>query len=200
MQGVVVDNIDPKAIHRVKVNVPALNITAWAPVATFFASHKAGASFIPAIDDHVLVGFIGGDTNSPVVIGSLYSTRRPPAPMFNENPSVSGIRTAGGSEIVFNDDDSSVKVRTGAGATITLAHTEIVIEDAFGNAVKLLKSGIRIESTGTVTVQSDRAIEIESGQNVDIKAAASVKAEGSAGAELSSGGTTEVKGAMVMIN
>ena len=38
------------------------------------------------------------------------------------------------------------------------------------------------------------------GTNVNLTASAQLKAEGSAGAEVSSGGTTDVKGSLVQIN
>jgi len=48
-----------------------------------------------------------------------------------------------------------------------------------------------IKATGDVDIE---------GTNVNIKANAQMKAEGSAGAEVSSGGMTEVKGSLVKIN
>jgi len=68
----------------VKLSFPWLmdetnNESNWARVAVPFAGHNRGAWFIPQVDDEVLVAFLHGDINKPVVIGCLWNGKdRPP--------------------------------------------------------------------------------------------------------------------------
>jgi hypothetical protein len=61
------------------------------------------------------------------------------------------------------------------------------------------KDGIKLESSKDIVLKATGDFKLE-GVNAEMKASASFKAEGSAKAELSSGGSTTVKGSMVQIN
>lgn len=75
-----------------------------------------GTQFIPRIGMEVLVGFVGGDTDRPVVLGSLYNGAN--APPFNlpEEKTTSGLRTRstpggeGHNELVFEDAKGAERV------------------------------------------------------------------------------------------
>jgi hypothetical protein len=72
-------------------------------------------------------------------------------------------------------------------------------EDENQNKVTLSRDGISMESAKDIILKASGDIKIE-GTNVEIKASAQLKSEGSAGAELSSSGSTVVKGSIVQIN
>ena len=61
------------------------------------------------------------------------------------------------------------------------------------------EDGIKIESIKDIILKAANDLKAE-GVNVNIKASAQAKVEGSSGAELSSGGSTTVKGSVVQIN
>jgi len=75
VHAIVTDNRDPDELGRVKVkfvgDIPEITISGWARIA--HPSHQGKRRAIPAIDDEVLVDFIRGDPNAPVVIGSLFN-------------------------------------------------------------------------------------------------------------------------------
>ena len=73
------------------------------------------------------------------------------------------------------------------------------LEDENGNKIQMNSDGIEIESIGDINISAQGDVNIE-GINVNAKANAQFTAEGSAGAELSAGGQTVVKGAIVQIN
>jgi type VI secretion system secreted protein VgrG len=50
----------------------------WVRVAQPFAGKWGGTFFLPRIGDEVLVGFVDGDPDKPVIVGSLYSDDAPP--------------------------------------------------------------------------------------------------------------------------
>src|SRR5690606_9542725 len=70
-------------------NAPASDAAGtWLRVAESVAGANWGSHFVPRLGQEVLVGFVEGDIDRPVVIGSLYDGRG--------QPDAQGNRTAGG--------------------------------------------------------------------------------------------------------
>jgi type VI secretion system secreted protein VgrG len=69
----------------VRVMLPvfsAAHQTAWLHIAQPFAGNDHGIQFLPHVDDQVLVAFVNGDPDHPVVVGSMYNgVDKPPATM-----------------------------------------------------------------------------------------------------------------------
>ena len=62
--------------YRVKVKLPHLPVddsTHWARITTFMGGKERGAFFLPEVGDEVLISFLHGDVNQPVVIGNLWN-------------------------------------------------------------------------------------------------------------------------------
>jgi type VI secretion system secreted protein VgrG len=53
--------------------------SAWVRVASFWAGDRCGGIHLPRVGDEVLVGFLGGDPDKPVVVGNVYGRPLPPA-------------------------------------------------------------------------------------------------------------------------
>jgi type VI secretion system secreted protein VgrG len=68
--------------------------SAWVRVASHWASDQWGSISLPRVGDEVLVDFIGGDPDKPVVVGRVYGTARPPA--FNQSGALPGNRFLAG--------------------------------------------------------------------------------------------------------
>lgn len=52
--------------------------SAWVRVASFWAGDKFGGIHLPRVGDEVLVDFLGGDPDKPVVVGNVYGKPLPP--------------------------------------------------------------------------------------------------------------------------
>lgn len=84
-------------------------ISCWIPVTQPWAGGGWGTQFIPRVGMEVLVTFLGGDPDRPVVLGCLPSSSAPPPFPLPEQRTRSGIRThgtpdgGGGHELVFED-------------------------------------------------------------------------------------------------
>ena len=104
-------------------------------------------------------------------------------------------------KVIFNDDQKSLTIETPAGYKVVLDEDaqSILMEDQHGNKIELNSDGILIESPSKIEIKASQDLNLE-GLNVNAKANAQYKAEGSAGAELSSSGSTTVKGSIVQIN
>lgn len=210
---------------HVKVKFPALgdNIeSAWARVVGVGAGSSRGMTFLPEVNDEVIVGFEGGDISRPLVLGGLYSTKNTAhdygvaTGKIEKRQIVSRLghvielgdgqgdadqhiwlTLAGGKHLIkLGKDGLTATVPSGQPVSISAGDTKIELD----------KQGNITMSGQKVTIKATQDVEI-SGLNVKVKASAAVEASGtqakvsgSAQAELSAGGQTTVKGGMVMIN
>lgn len=69
------------------------NSSCWVRVASPWASKQFGVISIPRVGDEVLVNFIDGDPDKPLVIGSLYNATNMPAWALPDNKTMSGIKS-----------------------------------------------------------------------------------------------------------
>jgi uncharacterized protein involved in type VI secretion and phage assembly len=178
----VTNNSDPSGLGKVKLKYEWLsgtNETDWVRVAPLMAGDKAGTFCIPEVGTHVVVIFLFGDINQPIVIGSLWTDKNK-APYVNENGknNIKMIRTRTGHEIVFDDTSQKeqIRIHTHAGQEIvmddTSGATKIIIKDANNkNSIEIdSKSGsILLSSVSNITLKSAN-INIEGSVGVNIKA------------------------------
>ena len=190
--GLVTNVRDPDALGRVRVKFPTLgdNIEGgWARIALPGAGPDAGMSFMPQIDDEVVVGFEHGDTRRPVVLGFLHNAVDKP------HKKMRGADD-GGSLVVYGRKDAELNLSKQLVITAK-EHAVIKVErgDDGPGDVKLepadkleIKAGttIKIESTGEMTLKSSAGITLEAtgplklkGATVDIEASATVNVKGS---------------------
>lgn len=192
--GKVINNVgDPLGLGRVQLTFPHLsdiNISPWARIATLMAGGTPvdswGAYFLPDIGDEVLVTFLQGDVNTPIVIGALWNGLAPPPEMNDGINAKKVIKTRGGLQITFDDTpglenlmiedkagntillDSlvgfeSLSITDKAGASITLsAQTgaeSVTIQDKIGSRIKMdsLTGDVTIEAKGNLVLKSGPA-------------------------------------------
>ncbi len=195
---------DPAGEHRVRVKVPAAGIGeqgVWARVATLDAGAGRGTFFRPEVDDEVVLGFFDDDPAQPVVLGMLHSSAKaPPLEAADDNPQKTYVSRSGIS-LLFDDDQEAVTLATPGGNTLALSDADggITLEDQNGNKLVMSADGIALESAKELALKAATDLKAE-GVNAELAASAAFKAEGSASAEVSSGGTMTVKGALVQIN
>lgn len=69
--------------------------SSWVRVATQWASDRWGSISLPRVGDEVLVDFLGGDPDKPIVVGRVYGGTAPP-PMFSHTGELPGNRFLAG--------------------------------------------------------------------------------------------------------
>jgi phage baseplate assembly protein gpV len=140
------------------------------------ATARIGTVAIPAVGDLVLVQFIGGDLNAPVIIGRLYNDEdRPPVnedgqailhvPLGADDAEAvhfelrSGdareliLKLGTGLVVNLRDDDPVVEVDVGEGkAKLSIAQDGAVTLESSGN-VSLKGTEIAIEASGQLTLK-----------------------------------------------
>lgn len=195
---------DPDGEFRVMVRLPVISndeIGVWARVATPDAGENRGMFFRPEIDDEVIVGFLNGNPNDPIILGMLNSSAKPAPIEPTEDNHEKGFVTRSEMKFIFDDDKKSLVIETPAGKKISVDEDAgiIQLEDENSNIVTLNADGINIESGADLTIKATGDIKIE-GTNVEIAANAEFKAEGSAGTKISSSAITTIEGSLVKIN
>jgi type VI secretion system secreted protein VgrG len=69
------------------------NIGCWVRVAQSWAGKNWGAQYIPRVGQEVVVSFLDGDPDRPIVIGSVYSPMNMPPYALPDNAMQSGVKT-----------------------------------------------------------------------------------------------------------
>lgn len=211
---------DPAGERKVQVSIPLLGAEAdgvWARLSNFYASNGFGDFFIPEIGDEVVLAYLNGDPSYPVILGSVYSSSRPPPYDLTAENNTKAIVTRSKLRLIFDDDKKSVTIITPAENKVVISDDSksILLQDQNGNKAQLDPSGILLDSPKDITINASGKITMTAVGDISATAQADVKvaglnvsntanvgftAKGNATAELSASGTTTVKGAMVMIN
>ncbi|WP_457333526.1 type VI secretion system tip protein VgrG [Rhizobacter sp. P5_C2] len=211
---------DPANEHRIQVSVPVLQAEkagVWARLMQFHGSKGIGSFFVPEIGDEVVLGYFGNDPSHPVVLGSLYSSTRPPPYELAATNDTKAIVTRCKSKIEFDEANKVITVTTPGANKIVISDTDksILLQDQNDNKLTLGPAGITLDSpkdiqltakgrivldaTGAASIASKADVKLEAAINLACEAKCAFSAKGLT-AELAASANAVVKGAMVLIN
>jgi len=220
---------DPQNQYRVKVIIPQLSEIGnsiwegisdqgiWAKLSHSYTSEDSGFYFIPDIGTQVIVSFLANDPKQPVVLGCLNTIDNIPYKTMEDGNDYKAIVTKNKMMLEFDELKNIMTLSTEKGNKIILNEEdqEITISDENSNYIKTSNSGIEINSQSDISIQAKGSVNIVSQQTTSIDASgdailkganikneAQVKfsANGSTGSEITSSGSTSIKGSMVQIN
>ena len=114
VEAIVVDNVDPDQLGRVKLKFPLLPDmpeSFWARLSMPMAGRERGWMTIPEINDEVLVSFVRGDINNAIVVGSLYNGVDTP-PYANEDMenNLRVFQSRSGHRLTFDDTAGAERI------------------------------------------------------------------------------------------
>lgn len=114
VEGLVVDNVDPEGMGRVKVKFPSLPESTesyWCRLSMPMAGGKRGWMTIPEKDDEVLVSFVHGDVQHAIVVGSLYNgVDKPPYANEDKENNLRVFQSRSGHRVTFDDTKGSERI------------------------------------------------------------------------------------------
>jgi uncharacterized protein involved in type VI secretion and phage assembly len=126
------------------------------------ATSRIGAVAIPAVGELVLVQFVGGDINAPIIVGRLYNDEdRPPE---NEDGRAVLHLPLGAAEDeavhveLKSGDARELTLKLGGGLTLALRDDDPVVEIDAGQAK------VTIERDGKVGVESKGKLELKAAE------------------------------------
>ena len=180
------------------------------------ATQCVGLVSPPSVGDLVLIEFLSGDINAPVVVGRLYNDEdRPPLnklqelvyiPPYKEDNSLRRIylELPGGMSLTMRDGD--VTLKAGKTLVIITRDGDVSIESK-GNVNVKSQGNTSIKSDGdleisasSIKMNSDKDMNIKSGTDMKIEASASAQIKSSAQMSVEASATMKIKGATVNIN
>jgi uncharacterized protein involved in type VI secretion and phage assembly len=152
---------------------------------------RPGFSALPRKGDLVVVGFLDGDVNGPVLLGTLHAAGVP-SPDAKVDEVVYVVPDAEGSARRFevelpNGNKITIKDST---VTVAMGGTSITVESG-GNITMQAGGDISLKADGDITMEAKGNLKLEALANADLKASANATVEASANATL--------KGAMTSI-
>jgi hypothetical protein len=140
------------------------------------ATGKIGLVSIPAVGDMVLVQFLGGDIQWPVITGGLYNDKDQPTKsddgdfilhlplgadddsaahveLQSKNSRLLRIKLGGGLEIKLQDDDPAVTIDAGGGKGTVQIDGDGAITLKSNGDVKISGNAIKVEAQGELTLK-----------------------------------------------
>jgi phage baseplate assembly protein gpV len=133
---------------------------------------RLGVSVLPQVGDTVLVLFVQGDLNAPVVVGSLYDAAVQP-PVAQAGEWVYQPSDAGG--------DASLRrlhIALGDGATLTFDDENLTVKLG-GTELTIAKDGdVTVTSAAKLVVKTQGDMSFEASGNLDLKAQGNVTVSG----------------------
>jgi len=137
----------------------------WIKVAEFFAGKSYGGQFLPRVGHEVLVSFLHGDADQPVITGQVYNAKNKP-PVGSKNSTKSGLVTklkGPSNRIEFDDKADNEQLNIYAGKDF---HVQVNNQAQYN-----------IDDTCNVSVVGATDIKLKDHLNVDVAKNTTVKAE-----------------------
>ena len=193
--ALVTNNDDPDKAGRVKLKFPWLSDSYesdWARMTQVGAGPDSGVSFLPHVNDEVLVAFEFGDVRRPIVMGCLHNGKDRPRLgadlLDNGRVKRRGIVSRKGHRFVLFDDDS----KSGIALITSDGKIKVSLNETRGEIHLTCEGRIRVESKGDLTLTSQQGVTIQAGTQLQMK--------GGGGAKLDGGPQVEVSAGMIKLN
>lgn len=191
----------------------------WMRVAQTWAGNKWGTMFIPRIGMEVLVDFLEGDPDRPIIIGSVYNPENMPPYTLPDEKTKSTIKTnsskggGGFNELRFEDKkgseqifihaekDKDIRVKNDLKEIIKRDRHMIVDNDQYewvkkdkhlhvtGNQVEKVDANVHLKVGSNKEQKIGSKFAVDAGSEIHLKAGASVTIEAGAQITLKAGGS-----------
>lgn len=139
----------------------------WVRVAQHWAGRGFGTVFIPRIGDEVVVQFLDGDPDRPLIVGSVYNAEHMPPYKLPQNQTQSGIKThstkGGGSK-----DANELRFEDKKGKEEVYLHAQ----KDFNRIVENTEAAVIVQGDHQMTVKAGESI-LEAAQAITFKVGSS---------------------------
>ena len=151
-----------------------------------------GFGALPAVGDLVLVVFLDGDPNAPVIVGRLYTDQAAPPADATDGNAALALPAGGGTpalKLTVATDGSTATLELGSDPVtvafddqqvhIEIAGVELTVTKDGGGRLELKAGGteVTLKKDGDLTLKTDGTLKLE-GNQVEISAQSKVKING----------------------
>jgi uncharacterized protein involved in type VI secretion and phage assembly len=151
----VLDNQDPEGRGRIQVQLQTTDLQLWAPAMTASAGQGYGISFLPKVDELVILAFLSPEM--PVILGALWSGADSQPEDSEPVEQRYAIQTPSGLQMTFDDENGpNIEAKTPNGYRVQITDEnggEIHIEKG-AEKISLTSSGIEIKSSSNIKVDA----------------------------------------------
>lgn len=177
----------------------------WVPVAQAVASNGFGVQFIPRIGDEVLVSFIDGDPDRPVVSGSIYNGKNKPPYTTATQSGIKTRTTPNGSsttanELRFEDKKDKEEVFLQAEKDLTINVKNDSKQTITGISSTEVEKTTDWKSKEAMTLATEDAFSASAKKDVSLKADANFSADAGKNADISATSAVSVDGQTIKIS
>lgn len=165
--GIVKENWDEKHPGKVKVEYVmwenGKNVSGWIPVMSPYAGKGYGCYTLPEIGSVVILAFLMGVRDCPVVLGSIWNQKEElPKELADDKNSKKLFRTKGGTEVLITETEGKEKMEMktpgGLGIFIEDESQKLTLAD------KDKKNLVEINAKdGTITISADQQLILKAG-------------------------------------
>ena len=145
---------DPQLMVKVRFYWDEKLSSCWVRVMQNYASSGEGAVFVPRLGSEVVVEFIGGDPDRPLIMGAVYNSENK-APQYSKTQSGFKTGSKNFNELRFDDKSGSEEIYMKAGKDFNF----LVVNDETGE----------IQNDQTHTIKNDRTVTVEGNQTHTVK-------------------------------
>lgn len=174
--AVVVDGADSSSDEYSRIKVKFFwdqnDQSMFCRVAQMWAGKNWGTVFVPRVDMEVVVDFLHGDIDQPIITGCVYNAQNPAPWDLASDRTISGIKTetmggGGYNELSFDDKSGAEKIHIHA--------QQDYIADIENDSTKTIGGNYKTDITGTrtITVQGDSSLKSQA--SVKIEATSSIE-------------------------
>ncbi len=148
----------------------------WLRVGTMSAGKQWGSVFIPRVGHEVIVGFLEGDPDRPIIVGSVYNADTMPPYELPANKTRSGIKSdsskgsSGFNEIRFEDKKGAEQIFTNAERNQDVRVKNDLMETVVHDSHRIVQNDHLEQITG------DKHLSVKGDQNEKIDGTVSLKA------------------------
>ncbi|WP_321884717.1 type VI secretion system Vgr family protein [Paraburkholderia bannensis] len=172
-------------LGRVKVQFQGANsgaegaASAWVRYASMLAGDRFGMDFIPRIGMEVLINYLGGDPDKPIIVGVIHNGQKTPA-AFSEvgqlpdNHYVSGIKTreiqgTGYGQLRYDDTPGQISVQLESSHASSQLNLGYLTQPRNGTTATPRGEGAEIRSDASVAIRSAKALLISAWRQLDAR-------------------------------
>lgn len=181
VEAIVIDNVDPDQMGRVKVKFPMLPEAPesfWARLVMPMAGRNRGWMTIPEIEDEVLVAFMHGDINNAIVLGAVYNgIDTPPYANEDQENNLRVFQSRSGHRVTFDDTDGaervelitfddSIRVLWDAANKVLSVYSEkdIIIEAK--EKISMTCSNFMLSATDSISINAGGDLKVQAGSTI----------------------------------
>jgi type VI secretion system secreted protein VgrG len=180
------------------------NSSGWVRVAHPWAGNRWGAIHIPRVGNEVVVEFLEGDPDRPLVTGSVYNADNMPPYALPEHKTQSGIKTrsskngteANFNEIRFDDDKGHEELHIQAERNMStlVKHDQSLTVQADRKVTVHGNETVTVTKTETQSYKADRKMTVEGANSDEVSGAHKGTYHGGRSETVQNGDTLTVEG------